>query len=153
MLHIGPAVWWEDGHRCLPGSQYDFMSPPWAGHQEKPPAAGRETLMLTQELEDTCWVNFCYMSPHSSRDRSCSRLVFHLGFWVFYFFKLESNRFWSPAEVLYCFPCSPSLTDITETTWSEAGSLGIRRKTRFSALGHKLQSGWDAAHSQQGDSI
>lgn len=28
------------------------------------------------ELEDTCWVNFCYVSPDSSREGSCSRLFY-----------------------------------------------------------------------------
>lgn len=38
--------------------------------------------------------NFCYVSPDSSREGSCSRLVFHLGFGYLIFFLIGKQQIW-----------------------------------------------------------
>lgn len=60
-------------------------------------------------LEDTCWVNFCCVSPDSSREGSWSRLVFHLGFGYLIFFNWKATDFGHLQKCYVVCPAAPLL--------------------------------------------
>lgn len=149
MLHIRPAVWWEDGQRCLQVLSVISCTLPELvtrrSHQQSSSCWQRNTVVLN--LVGGCshrsWVNFCNVSPDSWREVSCRRLVFHLGFWGYFILLLiGKQQILVTCSSVVLFSLQPLSYRYNRGNPLEAGSLGIKKKMIFSTLAQITKWMW-----------